>query len=150
MSTEAGANKNWAIFFLLLFCFRLLKPSLPFHLFISSTTHRVRGGQEEVQGENLEPGTLPGGRAVAPQSLGSQKPSLQCATSSSAFSQRELPLCKLAGRAGGVGERVGQEACLVSSWREDPGGGKGRGEEDKGSCSPTGHFPCFLRVSRSF
>lgn len=107
--------------FVLLSTTEALTPFSSFH-FISSSTHRVRGGQQEVQRENLEPGTLSGGRAVAPQSLGSQKPSLQCATSSSAFSQRELPLCKLAGRAGGVGERVGQEACLVSSWRGDPGG----------------------------
>lgn len=94
-----------------------------------SSTHRVRGWQEEVPEEvqGGEPGIRdsPGGRAVASQSLGSQKPSLQCTTSLPAFSQRELPLCKLAGRAVGVGERVGWEACLVSSWRGDPGGGKG-------------------------
>lgn len=75
----------------------------------------------EVQGENLESGAFQGCCCSSVSVLSKAF----FATSSPALSQRELPLCKLAGRAGGVGERVGQEACLVSSQRGDLGGGRG-------------------------
>jgi hypothetical protein len=152
-STEAGANKNWAIFFLFsfsfCFAFDYWNPSCLF-IFSFLTPHTGWGaGRRRCRGENLEPGTLLG--VLLLLSLWAPK-SLPCNVQQAPLlsAKGSLPLCKLAGRAGGVGERVGQKACLVSSWRGDPGGGKGRGEEDKGSRSPTGHFPCFLWVSRSF